>query len=98
MPLGTSAFLVSEDRLEAPFAKIPWLLVWKLVLGCGEDREKGPKARPQTLPGKVLPTVFTGKRKQGWAQTWQPRGWKFLTWQPKKEGVSPFSFPFLFCG
>lgn len=98
MPLGTSAFLISENGLEAPLAKIPWLLVGKLVLGCGEDREKGPQARPQTLSGKVLLTVFTGKRKQGWAQTGQPRGWKFLTWQPKQVGVSPFSSPFLFCG
>lgn len=42
MPLGTSAFLISENRLEAPLTKIPWLLVQKLVPGCGEDREKAP--------------------------------------------------------
>lgn len=42
MPLGTSTFLISENRLEAPLAKIPWLLVQKLVPGCGEDREKAP--------------------------------------------------------
>lgn len=37
MPLGTSAFLISENRLEAPLAKIPWLLVQKLVPDCGEE-------------------------------------------------------------
>lgn len=43
MPLGTSALLLSENRLEAPLAKITQLLIQKLVLSCGDDREKGPR-------------------------------------------------------
>lgn len=42
VPLGTSALLLSENRLEAPLAKIAQLLIQKLVLSCGDDREKGP--------------------------------------------------------
>lgn len=64
MPLGTSALLLSENRLEAPLAKITQLLIQKLVLSCGDDREKGPRPGLR-LPGKVLLIVFMGKGNKG---------------------------------
>lgn len=43
MPPGTSALLISENRLRALLAKVPWLLFQELVLSCGEE---GPGLRP----------------------------------------------------
>lgn len=73
MPLGTSAFLLSENRLEVPLAKIPWLLVQKLVLGCGEDRKKAPgqasdsygKRTARSFPGEEGPRVASGRHPRG---------------------------------
>lgn len=87
MPLGTSAFLLSENRLEVPLARIPWLLAQKPVLGCGEDRKKAP-GQVSDSPRKSTAHSFHGE--EG-TRVGSDRA-------SKRVGVSPVSSTFLFCG
>lgn len=81
MPLGTSAFHISENRLKAPLAKIPRLLVQKLVLGCGEDRKRGPGQAPDFSRKSTAQFTWGRGKKAGLRQGTQERR-EFLAGQP----------------